>query len=92
MPEDQHAASKEKIVNRLQRIEGQVRGVRKMLEEGRDPVDTLVQVSSIMAATRRMAGALTAHYLQDVSEQVPELDEQTRRRLNDIFEAFGNIG
>lgn len=91
MPDDDQDLSREKIVNRLQRIEGQVRGVRRMLQEDRDPVDTLVQISSVMAATRRMAATLASHYLREISHEASELDEQTRERLDEIFQAYGNI-
>lgn len=39
-----------KLMNRLNRVEGQVRGVKKMLEEERYCVDILTQVSAIQAA------------------------------------------
>ena len=38
------------LVNRLSRIEGQVRGVKKMVEEDRYCIDILVQVQAIQAA------------------------------------------
>lgn len=38
------------LVTRLNRIEGQVRGIRKMIEEGRYCVDILTQVSSVKSA------------------------------------------
>lgn len=39
-----------KLMNRLNRVEGQVRGVKKMVEEERYCVDILTQVSAIQAA------------------------------------------
>lgn len=39
-----------KLMNRLNRVEGQVRGVKKMLEEEQYCVDILTQVSAIQAA------------------------------------------
>lgn len=39
-----------KLMNRLNRIEGQVRGVKKMLEEERYCIDILMQASAIQAA------------------------------------------
>ena len=39
-----------RMMNRLNRIEGQVRGVKKMLEEERYCVDILTQVAAIQAA------------------------------------------
>ena len=47
-----YAADKEKILNRLRRIEGQVRGVQSMVEEDRYCVDVLTQISAIISAAR----------------------------------------
>ncbi|SDJ85498.1 DNA-binding transcriptional regulator, FrmR family [Sediminibacillus albus] len=45
---------KQAVVNRLKRIEGQVRGVQKMVEEDRYCVDILVQISAINAALKKV--------------------------------------
>ena len=47
-----YAADKAKILARLRRIEGQVRGVQKMVEEDQYCVDVLTQLSAIIAAAR----------------------------------------
>lgn len=48
-----HTTDKAKLQNRLKRIEGQVRGVQKMIEEDRYCVDVLVQLSAIQAALKK---------------------------------------
>lgn len=54
MPEGSasYAADKAKILARLRRMEGQVRGVQRMVEEDKYCVDVLTQLSSIIAAAR----------------------------------------
>lgn len=47
-----YATDKAKILSRLRRIEGQVRGVEKMVEEDKYCVDVLTQMSSIISALR----------------------------------------
>src|SRR5438105_4103433 len=47
-----YAADKAKILARLRRMEGQVRGVQRMVEEDKYCVDVLTQLSSIIAAAR----------------------------------------
>jgi DNA-binding FrmR family transcriptional regulator len=49
---------KQNLVNRLKRIEGQVRGVQKMIEEDRYCVDVLVQVSAASAALKKVGFTL----------------------------------
>jgi CsoR family transcriptional regulator, copper-sensing transcriptional repressor len=47
-----YATDKAKILARLRRMEGQVRGVQRMVEEDKYCVDVLTQISSIIAAGR----------------------------------------
>jgi DNA-binding FrmR family transcriptional regulator len=49
---DSYQADKAKILARLRRMEGQVRGVQRMVEEDKYCVDVLTQISSIIAAAR----------------------------------------
>ncbi|WP_438502679.1 metal-sensitive transcriptional regulator [Alteribacter natronophilus] len=48
------SADKEKLLNRLKRVEGQVRGIQRMVEEDRYCVDVLVQLSAINAALKKV--------------------------------------
>ncbi|KAA0956074.1 metal-sensitive transcriptional regulator [Planococcus sp. ANT_H30] len=50
--------NKEQLLNRLKRIEGQVRGVHQMVENDRYCVDILHQVSAIQSAMNRVSLAL----------------------------------
>jgi|SRR5699024_1476856 len=45
---------KQSVVNRLKRIEGQVRGIQKMVEEDRYCADILMQISAIDAALKKV--------------------------------------
>lgn len=45
---------KQAVINRLKRIEGQVRGIQKMVEEDRYCIDILVQISAINAALKKV--------------------------------------
>lgn len=49
---------RENANKRLSRIEGQVRGLRKMIEEDRYCVDILVQVKAVTAAMKKVEGEL----------------------------------
>jgi DNA-binding FrmR family transcriptional regulator len=52
----------ENIDKRLQRMEGQVRGVRRMLEEGRDCQEILNQLSAIRGAAYQISLLLVENY------------------------------
>jgi CsoR family transcriptional regulator, copper-sensing transcriptional repressor len=57
-----YQASKEEILNRLARVEGQVRGVTRMVEEDRYCIDVLTQIEAAEAALNKIAlGLLDEH-------------------------------
>jgi DNA-binding FrmR family transcriptional regulator len=58
---DTHA--KDAIGKRLARIEGQVRGIARMIEEDRYCVDVLTQVSAVRSALDAIALGLLEHHL-----------------------------
>ena len=55
---------KERNTNRLKRIEGQVRGLQKMVEDDRYCADILTQVSSVQEALRSVARELMRNHLK----------------------------
>ncbi len=45
---------KANLITRLKRIEGQTRGLQRMIEEDKYCIDILTQVSSVLAATKKV--------------------------------------
>lgn len=57
-----YTATKQQLQTRLSRIEGQVRGVSKMVDEDRYCIDVLTQISAVRAALDKVAlGLLDGH-------------------------------
>jgi DNA-binding FrmR family transcriptional regulator len=57
-----YTADKEQLAKRLARIEGQVRGISRMVDEDRYCIDVLTQISAIQAALDKVAlGLLDGH-------------------------------
>jgi DNA-binding FrmR family transcriptional regulator len=50
-----YTADKDAVLKRLRRIEGQVRGVERMVEENRYCIDVVTQVTAIQAALDKVA-------------------------------------
>ncbi|MFD2617951.1 metal-sensing transcriptional repressor [Terrilactibacillus laevilacticus] len=64
---------KQKIINRLKRVEGQVRGIQKMVEEDRYCVDILIQLSAIQAALKKVGfSILERHTKTCVADAIKE--------------------
>jgi DNA-binding FrmR family transcriptional regulator len=57
-----YTASKDALLKRLARVEGQVRGVSRMVEEDRYCTDVLTQINAVQGALERIAlGLLDGH-------------------------------
>ncbi|WP_412540634.1 metal-sensitive transcriptional regulator [Longispora sp. K20-0274] len=57
-----YTATKDQLLARLRRIEGQVRGIEKMVDEDRYCIDVLTQISAIQAALDKVGlGLLDGH-------------------------------
>jgi len=63
VPED----VREEMLSRLRRVEGQARGVQRMVEEGRDCTEIIHQLASIRAATYGASVFLLKHYARECS-------------------------
>ena len=62
MSEHDHGYDKDAIGKRLRRIEGQVRGIEKMVDEERYCIDILTQIGAVQAATEKVAlGLVDGH-------------------------------
>jgi len=62
-----YAATKDQLNRRLRRIEGQVRGIEKMVQEDGYCIDVLTQIAAVQAALDKVAlGLLDGHARQCV--------------------------
>src|SRR3954454_16110020 len=61
-PDRGYTATKDQLLNRLKRIEGQVRGVQAMVDDDRYCIDVITQISAVQAALDKVAlGLLDQH-------------------------------
>lgn len=62
-------AEKRRILNRLRRLEGQVRGLHKMVDEGRDCQDILTLLTGIKSALNATGDAIFEEYIQHCQQE-----------------------
>ena len=75
------------MLNRLRRIEGQVRGVRKMVEEDVYCPDILIQVSAINAALNSFNKVLLAEHIRScVADDIREGKDETIDELVGVLQ------
>ncbi|MDH3580627.1 MAG: metal-sensitive transcriptional regulator [Hyphomicrobiales bacterium] len=78
-------------LKRLSRIEGQVRGVSRMVDEQRYCIDILTQLSAIKAALNKVeAEILKDHADHCVADAIQSGDEaEQKQKFNELVELFG---
>ena len=70
------------LINRLNRIEGQVRGIKKMVENGTYCTDILIQVSAVNAALNSFNKVLLGNHIRTcVAEDIRQGKEETIEEL-----------
>jgi CsoR family transcriptional regulator, copper-sensing transcriptional repressor len=77
-------------VVRLKRIEGQIRGLQKMVDEQRYCADVLVQIAAVQESLRAVARLLLRNHLQFCATEAIRSDDTRRRddmydELTDLF-------
>ena len=75
-----YTATKDQLLKRLKRVEGQVRGIERMVEEDRYCIDVLTQISAVQAALDKVALGLLdqhAHHCMAQGHGHGTPDEQT---------------
>ena len=84
-----YTATKDQLLARLARIEGQVRGIERMVQEDRYCIDVLTQISAVQAALDKVAlGLLDGHAHTCVIGAEPE--EQDARTA-EMMAAVGRL-
>jgi DNA-binding FrmR family transcriptional regulator len=88
-----YAMSKDDYLNRLARIEGQVRGLRRQVEEDTYCIDVLTQISATSAALRSLAvGLLDEHIRHCVTEAAIGDDQgEADRKVTEATKAIERL-
>jgi len=84
-----YTATKDQLQGRLRRIEGQVRGVERMVEEDRWCPDILVQIAAIQAALSKVALGLADGHARHCVIGGPDSDKE--QRTDELMEALGRL-
>ena len=74
---------KERNLKRLRRIEGQVRGLQRMVQEERYCADVLTQVSSVQEALRSVSRELLRNHLKHCATQAIRAGDDDAERMYD---------
>jgi CsoR family transcriptional regulator, copper-sensing transcriptional repressor len=86
------ATQQQALVIRLNRIEGQVRGIRRMVQESRRCLEILQQLAAAEAALERVSHAIVKVHVERcvpaAAQHGPEEQSRQLAELVDIFDRF----
>ena len=82
-------AQQQAIVTRLNRIEGQVRGIRRMVQEPRLCIEILQQLSAAEAALNRISLAIFRYHVEScVPDGINKGEPDRSQRLAELVDIF----
>jgi len=88
-----HKAAKQTVLTRLKRIEGQVGGLTRMIDEDRYCVDILTQIHAVRAALHKVEEQIlhdhVAHCVADAFSSGNMVEQQ--QKVDELIEAIGRM-
>lgn len=86
---DENSNGKTVLIKRLKKVEGQIRGLQKMIIDNRQCKDIFSQFSAINGAMRQVAYHLMQHYMKQCLEKTDsELPEDIKNNLQQYLKTI----
>jgi DNA-binding FrmR family transcriptional regulator len=86
-----YTATKPQLLNRLARVEGQVRGIERMVEEDRYCIDVLTQIAAIQAALDKIALGLLDDHARHCMQGKGAAPEDPQEQVAELMGAVGRL-
>ena len=88
-----HGTDHRSVLPRLRRIEGQVRGIGRMVEDDRYCMDILIQLQAVKAALKKVEDqVLKEHASHCVSDAIASGDPaEQRQKFSELVDLFGKF-
>ena len=82
-----------KMIGRLRRIEGQVQGIQRMVGEGKDCVDILLQLAAVQGAVEQAQKLLVGQHLEScVADAVrTSASRERQKKIAEILDVFSRF-
>ena len=80
-------------IARLKKIEGQVKGIQKMIEERRYCIDVVMQIGAAESALHKVAEIVLKNHLETcVRDSFPSQNDQEReKKISELMEVYKNL-
>ena len=81
---------KNDVLSRLRKIEGQARGIRRMVEDESNCTDILIQISALSSAARRLGMIILQGCMEDCASTLPTLHDEAdlKDKVDDMAKAI----
>ena len=77
------------LLTRLNRVEGQIRGIRRMVQEPRLCIEILQQLAAAEAALNRISLAIFKHHVDNcVAEALTKGESERRKKMAELVDIF----
>lgn len=76
-----------KTINRIKRMEGQLRGILRMMEEGKDCKEVVTQLSAVRSAADRTIGVIVSNNLLECVQEA----EGNKDKMNSVIQEAMNL-
>jgi DNA-binding FrmR family transcriptional regulator len=86
-----YTADKDQLLNRLARVEGQVRGIAKMVEEDRYCIDVVTQITAVQAAVDKIALGLLDGHARVCMQGEGSAPADPDRQVDELMGAVGRL-
>jgi CsoR family transcriptional regulator, copper-sensing transcriptional repressor len=85
--------SKGKVLGRLRRIEGQVQGIQRMVEEDKYCVDILLQLTAVQGAVEQVQKLILGQHIEScVTDAIRSGNSRDRqKKMDELLEVFSRF-
>ena len=89
MCDKSHHTQSKQVINRLSRAAGHLESVKRMVEEGRDCSDVLIQLAAVRSAINNAAKLLISDHMEHcIQDAIEHDDQQALVRFNAAINQF----
>ncbi|MBI4287148.1 MAG: metal-sensitive transcriptional regulator [Chloroflexi bacterium] len=86
-----YQGDKQEILTRLRRMEGQLRGIQRMVENDKYCIDVLTQISSIIAAAQRVGAIVLKDHINGCVRKALTDGQSSDDAVNELVEAVSHF-
>lgn len=80
-----------KVIARINRVEGQIRGLKKMVEEDRDCFQVLKQIAAASGALRSLGAVILEDHLKGCVATAIQTQDNTSELISEVIDIFNKF-